>query len=607
MNTHADKTQDNKSQSVANGEPQMQSSGESTFQFVDNRPEAVAQRKLQEMANNSPQAKKAAQLQAIANNYSMQHKTIQKKEKETGLPDNLKSGIENLSGYSMDDVKVHYNSGKPVQLQAHAHAQGTDIHLASGQEKHLPHEAWHVVQQKQGRVKPTRQLKGQVAINDDEGLENEADVMGDKALQLAGKSKGGMEEGIVKGESSSTIQLRSRNPFNPNTGELGVESITAHHIIPHSFLKGLLTRFGDDEKTEVKKNFLPKPEDLTLWQLSNLNELQINDDNQVVRANEVNDALTTFLEKNDVNTPLGGELVAAIDIDMDGLGDSFYEWQAGNQFHGPKDRAEPGTSDEFDFDGRFVYSKDHMDALNEIYEELKPLDESLKANLDLLEGGPNEAILGYLNKAIDDQRAEIRGILVHLSEITKEVDIPENAPSMWKEIDLRRCKDILNERIFETKRFGYFSGSPQKLPKDLISEILDEIKLVPREIGKELVIMKQSESAASILVGLRGQVIKQRFRNLSKKVNSAMSSVTKFTVANGNVCDKSTPVLKNTEQNTFSDFTSRIKSIGTAIKRDDFTDENVAALNLEIANMKRRNEEVQTKSDQLSQWISALK
>ena len=25
----------------------------------------------------------------------------------TGLPDNLKAGVENLSGYSMDDVRVH--------------------------------------------------------------------------------------------------------------------------------------------------------------------------------------------------------------------------------------------------------------------------------------------------------------------------------------------------------------------------------------------------------------------------------------------------------------------------------------------------------------------
>ncbi len=101
------------------------------------------------------------------------------KPNNTGLPDNLKSGVENLSGYSMDDVKVHYNSFKPAQLQAHAYAQGTDIHLGPGQEKHLPHEAWHVVQQKQGRVKPTMQMKG-VKVNDDVGLETEADVMGKK-------------------------------------------------------------------------------------------------------------------------------------------------------------------------------------------------------------------------------------------------------------------------------------------------------------------------------------------------------------------------------------------------------------------------------------------
>jgi hypothetical protein len=84
----------------------------------------------------------------------------------------------------LDDVKVHRNSDKPARVHAHAYAQGTDIHLASGQEKHLPHEAWHVVQQKQGRVKPTMQMKGKVNINDDAGLEKEADVMGQKALQL---------------------------------------------------------------------------------------------------------------------------------------------------------------------------------------------------------------------------------------------------------------------------------------------------------------------------------------------------------------------------------------------------------------------------------------
>lgn len=108
---------------------------------------------------------------------------VQRKTNKTGLPDNLKSGIENLSGIALDDVKVHYNSSAPAQLNAHAYAQGTNIHVAPGQEKHLPHEAWHVVQQKQGRVKPTTQLKGKVNVNDDAGLEKEADVMGAKAMR----------------------------------------------------------------------------------------------------------------------------------------------------------------------------------------------------------------------------------------------------------------------------------------------------------------------------------------------------------------------------------------------------------------------------------------
>jgi len=106
-----------------------------------------------------------------------------KKLNNTGLSDKLKSGIENLSGYSMDDVRVHYNSNKPAQLQAHAYAQGNNIHLSSGQENHLPHEAWHVVQQKQGRVKPTMQVNGRVNVNDDARLEKEADVMGAKAMK----------------------------------------------------------------------------------------------------------------------------------------------------------------------------------------------------------------------------------------------------------------------------------------------------------------------------------------------------------------------------------------------------------------------------------------
>jgi hypothetical protein len=49
-------------------------------------------------------------------------------ENKTGLPDNLKAGIESLSGLSLDHVKVHFNSAQPAQLNALAYAQGSDIH-----------------------------------------------------------------------------------------------------------------------------------------------------------------------------------------------------------------------------------------------------------------------------------------------------------------------------------------------------------------------------------------------------------------------------------------------------------------------------------------------
>ena len=106
---------------------------------------------MQRKASQSPRASQLMQLQQQAN-ASGETPPLQRKANHTGLPDNLKSGVESLSGYSMDDVKVHYNSSQPAQMQAHAFAQGNQIHLGPGQERHLPHEAWHVVQQKQGRV-----------------------------------------------------------------------------------------------------------------------------------------------------------------------------------------------------------------------------------------------------------------------------------------------------------------------------------------------------------------------------------------------------------------------------------------------------------------------
>lgn len=184
---------------------QQKQDGSGALQFVDNRPmnqilqrvgedeedalqgkfEQPVQRAGEDEEDDTLQGKFDGTIQREededeASQMKADDTAMQQKPNETGMPDNLKAGIENLSGFAMDDVRVHYNSDKPATVQALAYTQGTDIHVAPGQEQHLPHEAWHVAQQMAGRVEPTTEVGG-MPVNDNIGLEHEADVMGDRA------------------------------------------------------------------------------------------------------------------------------------------------------------------------------------------------------------------------------------------------------------------------------------------------------------------------------------------------------------------------------------------------------------------------------------------
>ena len=171
--------------------------------FVDNRESNDQISHLQSSVDNSSNTQEITQLQ-------------EKVDNNTGMPDDLKQGVEGLSGQDMSDVKVTYNSDKPAQLQAHAYAQGNNIYIAPGQEKYLPHEAWHVVQQKQDRVQPTTQLKGNVNVNDDTGLEKEADVMGDKAASLVLRKSKNKEDALqLKSSIDGVVQLEKNTNITP--------------------------------------------------------------------------------------------------------------------------------------------------------------------------------------------------------------------------------------------------------------------------------------------------------------------------------------------------------------------------------------------------------
>ena len=73
---------------------------------------------------------------------SSQLSCLQKKN-STGLQHLLEESIESLSGVSLKDVKVHFNSDMPTELNDDPYTQGEDIHVAPRQEQHLSHKAEH--------------------------------------------------------------------------------------------------------------------------------------------------------------------------------------------------------------------------------------------------------------------------------------------------------------------------------------------------------------------------------------------------------------------------------------------------------------------------------
>lgn len=196
------KSKEDEKQSISNDPVNQQPV---TSGLEDNSPEAVSMREFQSQVDGSEEMQDLSKYQDKIGDKTSGDSPVEKPNK-TGIPDELKTSIEQLSGFSLDDVKVHYNSDKPALLEAHAYAEGNDIYVAPGQEKHLAHEVWHVIQQKGGKVQATVQLKGEVPVNDDKGLEKEADVMGDKAIQLKGKDTGEEKELAQGNTTGDTVQ-----------------------------------------------------------------------------------------------------------------------------------------------------------------------------------------------------------------------------------------------------------------------------------------------------------------------------------------------------------------------------------------------------------------
>ena len=145
------------------------------------------------------------------------------------IPEGVRAKMEGALGVDLTGVRVH-EGPRAAALGALAYTQGMDVHFAPGQyqpnsrrgQEILGHELVHVVQQAEGRVRATRQMKG-VGLNDNLALEREADELALDALRGAGDVNGtrvpndvGPSHDGVRGLRETGMPRLSPSPASPS-------------------------------------------------------------------------------------------------------------------------------------------------------------------------------------------------------------------------------------------------------------------------------------------------------------------------------------------------------------------------------------------------------
>ena len=142
-----------------------------------------------------------------------------KSSSSSGMPDETLNKMSSSFGTDFSDVNIHSDSKSATDAGALAYTQGNDIHFAPGQydpssqsgQELLGHELTHVQQQREGRVQANNEVNG-MPLNDDKGLEAEADEGGRMAVQMKEDSiktasKLVTQSNIIQKKSSFVIQM----------------------------------------------------------------------------------------------------------------------------------------------------------------------------------------------------------------------------------------------------------------------------------------------------------------------------------------------------------------------------------------------------------------
>lgn len=125
MHDRIGKSKENESKTFTNSVAQKQSSKRSTFQFVDNRPEAIAQRKLRKAANNSPQVSQPRAFQVMVNGTSATKQMVRPGSNEVtdGNVTGGGAGIIQLKTMTVRNKTQAYSSG---WVQAETQSTGVE-------------------------------------------------------------------------------------------------------------------------------------------------------------------------------------------------------------------------------------------------------------------------------------------------------------------------------------------------------------------------------------------------------------------------------------------------------------------------------------------------
>jgi len=160
-----------------------------------------------------------------------------------GLPPAVQAKMENAFDFKFGGVRIH-EGNQAQSMGALAYTQGADVHFAPGQydpgstrgQELIGHELAHVVQQSEGRVAATTQLKG-AGLNEDSALEREADDWGAHAArgEPTGRTGGGEARGggpiqrfkdfAATGQQDSKKHIHWANPTALRVAEDGTAAI----------------------------------------------------------------------------------------------------------------------------------------------------------------------------------------------------------------------------------------------------------------------------------------------------------------------------------------------------------------------------------------------